>query len=364
MKLYALIMAGGEGKRFWPLSSKQNPKQFLSLTGQKSLIRQTVDRILPLIPINNIFIVTVGEYEGLTLRHIPELPKQNVLIEPQGKNTAPCIAYGTLVIESMCEDAVTVVLPADHAISDEGEFLDTLKFGATLAEKKLDSGKYPLITLGVTPTMPETGYGYIKSTGNLMHSDGVNNAYIVESFTEKPDFETAHRFLSEGGYYWNSGIFIWKTKAIISAFDSILSEWSPYLENITENVSSPGALDAVSGFYNKISPGSIDKLILEHADNTVVLPVTFQWSDVGSWKALDEYLRASGTTAENIIIGDGVAVNSSKCLVIGGAKTVALVGVKNVVVVESENAILVLNKESSQDVKEVVEKLNTSGKFT
>ncbi len=229
-----------------------------------------------------------------------------------------------------------------------------------MAGIKLDSGKYPLITLGVTPTMPETGYGYIKSTDSLIYNEGVNNAYVVESFTEKPDFETARKFLSEGGYFWNSGIFIWRSRAIISAFKSILSAWSEYLDGIIENISR----DTVSAFYNNISPGSIDKLILEHADNTVVLPVTFPWSDVGSWKALDEYLRAGGNEEENIVKGAGVAVNSSQCLTISGGKTIALVGVTNVVVVESENAILVLNKESSQDVKKVVEKLNTTGKFT
>ena len=199
MEINALIMAGGEGKRFWPLSTKTNPKQFLSLVGNKSLIIQTVDRILPLIPIGNIYIVTGDIYADQTLEHIPELPKENLILEPVGKNTAPCIAYGELKIQKTMGDSITVVLPADHVIGDDGQLLQSLSFAVSVAQQKLDSDKYPLITLGITPAMPETGYGYIKTTNSEVAASADLKALQVEKFTEKPDLETAPKFSRAGG---------------------------------------------------------------------------------------------------------------------------------------------------------------------
>jgi mannose-1-phosphate guanylyltransferase len=360
MEMYALIMAGGEGKRFWPLSSRTKPKQFLSLTGEKSMIRQTVDRILPLIPIEKIFVVTVERYAEETLKHVPELPVENLILEPEGKNTAPCIAYGTLRIMSETPDAVTVVLPADHALGDDAAFRDVLLFAADTAGKRLAKGGYPLITLGVTPTMPETGYGYIKAGAEVVASRDGFRALKVNRFTEKPDLNTALAFLKEGGYYWNSGVFVWKTSSIISEFSNILPGWSEYFDNMSDNMRKPSEKDAVSLFYKGIGPGSIDKLILEHSPNTAVIPVDYPWSDVGSWKTLDEYLRKDGD--DNIFHGKGVSVDSSGCLVFGGDKVVALVGVKDVVVVDSEEGVLILNKEMSQEVKRVVEELSKQDK--
>ncbi|KAB2833480.1 MAG: mannose-1-phosphate guanylyltransferase, partial [Candidatus Dadabacteria bacterium] len=232
MNMYALIMAGGEGKRFWPLSSREKPKQFLSLTGDRSLIRQTVDRVLPLIPIENIFIVTVARYAEETLTHIPELPLRNLVLEPEGKNTAPCIAYGTLRIEKKAGEAVVVVLPADHAVGDDEGFRDSVKFAALAAGARLGDGRYPIITLGVTPTSPETGYGYIKAGKDVIESADHFKALDVIRFSEKPDHETALAFLREGGYYWNSGVFVWKTSSIISEFEEILPEWRARFEEL------------------------------------------------------------------------------------------------------------------------------------
>ena len=359
MKLNALIMAGGEGKRFWPLSKKSNPKQFLSLVGEKSLIRQTVDRILPLIPIERIFVVTGDIYADLTLEHLPELPIQNLILEPDGKNTAPCIAYSSLKINKINEDSITVVLPADHVIGDDQEFRNALSFAANVADTKLDNGQYPLITLGVTPTTPETGYGYIKTDIELLSSDNYS-AYKVDKFTEKPDIETALSFLNQGGYYWNSGIFIWKNSSIISAFRDIIPAWQSSFDEISNNLGQLSEKDSVSKFYDTLTPGSIDKLILEHSENTLVIPINFPWSDVGSWSALDEYLRKEDS--ENVIRGKAVSIDSSNCLVYGTEKLIALVGVEGLVVVESEDSILVLNKEKSQDVKKVVEEINKKEK--
>jgi len=360
MEVYALIMAGGEGKRFWPLSKKSRPKQFLYLLGEKSLIRQTVDRVLPLIPIDRIYVVTGEMYAEQTLEHIPELPRENLILEPDAKNTAPCIAYGTLKIKKVNEDSVTVVLPADHFIGDGKAFRDALSFAANVADTKLYNGEYPLITLGVTPTMPEVGYGYIKGTDEKIAVSKEYSALRVERFTEKPDLKTAISFIDQGGYFWNSGIFIWRTSSIVSAFSDIIPMWYGHFDKILKNLDEISEKDAVSKFYKDISGGSIDNLILEHSDNTLVIPINFSWSDVGSWKALDEFLR--NTESENIVRGNAVSFDSTGCLVFGADKLIALVGVEDLVVVESEDSILVLNKERSQDVKKVVDEINKSRK--
>ncbi len=349
-------MAGGEGKRFWPLSSKENPKQFLSLAGEKSLIRQTVDRILPLIPIERIFIGTGDIYADKTLEHIPELPSENLILEPYGRNTAPCIAYGTIKIDKIVRDSITIALPADHIIGDDEEFRNALSFAASVADVKIKNDKYPLITLGVTPASPETGYGYIKEAAEQVADSANYSAYMVEKFIEKPDLETAVKFIQQGGYCWNSGIFVWKTSSIMSAFQRIIPEWGFYFSEISNNLGGPSEKRAVSDFFDSIAGGSIDNLIMEHSDNTVVIPISFPWSDVGSWSALDKYLRDN--EKDNVVKGNAVALDSLGCLVFSGGKQIALLGVKDLVVVESEDSILVLKKDKSQDVKKVVEEIS------
>jgi mannose-1-phosphate guanylyltransferase len=359
MKLYALIMAGGEGKRFWPLSTSDKPKQFLPLLSDKSLLRQTVDRILPIIPIERVFIITVGEYEEETLRHIPELPPENLLIEPEGKNTAPCIAYGSLKISGLDPDSVTAVLPADHAIGNEDEYRKVLAFAYEAANSELKEVAAPLITLGVKSVSPDTGYGYIKAGEQEVLSSTRYKALKALKFTEKPDADTALRFLNEG-YFWNSGIFIWKTSSILTEYCSMFPQWRPSFDEISGSLGSSREARSVADFYAQIEGGSVDKLILERSENTLVIPVDFPWSDVGSWKALDQYLRKDST--ENLIRGSAVSVDSSSCMVLGEGRTVALVGVRDVVVVDTKDAVLVLNKESSQDVKKVLEELDRLGK--
>lgn len=356
-----MIMAGGEGKRFWPLSSKKKPKQFLSLTGEKSMIRQTVDRILPLIPADNVFVVTVDAYSEETRKHLPDIPRENVITEPVGKNTAPCIAYGTLAISKRFPDCVTVVLPADHAIGDDETFREVLEFACDAACVELDNEEFPLITLGIHPTSPETGYGYIKETKEAVFSIDDRRALRVERFTEKPDLKTAESFIEQGGYYWNSGVFVWVNSSILDEFSHLLPEWYAQFGDISDSIGSPDELRSVTSFYEGIDAGSIDTLILEKSKNTLVIPVSFPWSDLGSWKSLDEYLRKDED--EVIARGETVAVDSSDCLIIGDGKPVAVVGVKDLVVVDSEDGILVLDKNRSQDVKKIVEELTKTGKI-
>ncbi|HEX9665155.1 MAG TPA: mannose-1-phosphate guanylyltransferase [Thermodesulfobacteriota bacterium] len=356
MHLFALIMAGGEGKRFWPLSRKDRPKQFLNLIGGKSLLRQTVERILPLIPYQNIFVVTVERYLDETRRHLPGLPLQNIIIEPEGKNTAPCIALGTLKIKKISPDSTILVLPADHAIVDDQSFRDVIQYGQRIANIMLPSSDYPLVTLGVKPRKAETGYGYIKESTELVNSSAHYNAKRILKFIEKPDLKTATNLVNEGGYYWNSGIFIWKTTAILNEFSEILPEWYKYFDGILDSFESSYGNLVFEEFYKNIQSGSIDKLILERSENGVVIPVDFSWSDVGTWQALDEFLRSD--EVENINIGNCISLDSTSCLLFAQNRLIAAVGVKNLVIVETDDAILVLDKDKAQDVKELVERLD------
>lgn len=356
MPLFALIMAGGEGKRFWPLSRKDKPKQFLTLIGRKSLLIQTVERILPLIPIENIFVVTVERYLEETRRHLPGLPAENIIIEPEGKNTGPCIALGTLKIKKISPDSTIVVLPADHGIADNESFRNVIKYGQRIANTMLASNDYPLVTLGVKPSKPETGYGYIKESTELMDSSGRYNAKTILNFIEKPDLKTASDLINEGGYYWNSGVFIWKTATILKEFSEILPEWYRYFDGILNSFDNENGSLVIEEFYRNIQSGSIDRLVLEKSGNGVVIPIDFSWSDVGTWQALDEFLRSNET--ENIGIGNCISFDSASCLLFAQNRLIATVGVKNLVIVETDDAILVLDKNKAQDVKRLVEKLD------
>ena len=356
MQLFALIMAGGEGKRFWPLSRKDRPKQFLNLIGQKSLLRQTVERILPLIPLEKIFVVTVERYVKETRRHLPGLPSENIIIEPEGKNTGPCIALGALKIKKISPDSAIVVLPADHAIADDQSFRNVIEYGQRIANTMLSSDDYPLVTLGVKPYRPETGYGYIKESTELIDSSGRYNAKRILQFIEKPDLKTASALINEGGYYWNSGIFIWKTTAILKEFSEILPEWYKYFDGILDSFDNEHGSRVIQEFYRNIQSGSIDKLVLEKSGNSVVIPVDFSWSDIGTWQALDEFLRSNET--ENIGIGNCISLDSASCLLFAQNRLIATVGVENLIIVETEDAVLVLDKNKAQDVKRLVDKLD------
>ncbi|MGH7900359.1 MAG: mannose-1-phosphate guanylyltransferase [Thermodesulfobacteriota bacterium] len=359
MQLVALIMAGGEGKRFWPLSNKNRPKQFLTLIGGKSMIRNTFERIISIIPIQSVYVVTVESYINETIRHLPELPRENIIVEPEGKNTAPCIALGSLVIEKRMPDSTVVVLPADHAIGNDKRFREAILCGSDVANTKLPSGDFPLVTFGVTPTRPETGYGYVKSSAKLVYKSRGFSAWMVSRFTEKPDLRTAKSFVKRGDYLWNSGIFIWRSSAIIGEFFNILPDWYEYFDNILQKIDTRGETEAIRDFYRKLKPGSIDKLILERSRNTVLIPIDIHWSDIGNWQSLDEFLRKKDQ--ENISIGDYISLDSSSNLLYSDKKKIAIVGVKNLVVVDTDDAILVLDKTSAQKVKDLVDSLPKKG---
>lgn len=342
--MIALIMAGGSGTRFWPASRAGYPKQFLRIAGDKSMLRLTFDRLTPLVPPQRIYVVTAGSQAELVREHLPELPAGNILSEPFGMNTAPCIALGIACLEKKyAPEEAMVVLPADHVIQDIPAFLGSLG----KAEKVAQSGA--LVTFGIVPEYPAVGYGYIEAGEEL--EPGVRH---VARFKEKPDVATATQFLREGNFLWNSGMFCWTLKAIGSAFGEFLPEALSHAREVAELWEKGASESEVAEVYGKMPKVPIDIGIMEPAAKRVVIPVSYGWSDVGSWKALADISGADGDL--NTFQSPGFALDSKDNYIYSN-KFVALIGVENLCLVETEDAILVTTKTQSEAVKNVVEHL-------
>lgn len=347
MKKTALIMAGGRGERFWPKSRKNLPKQFLSLTNDgKTMIQLTVERILPLVDIKDIYIATNEAYKKLVQEQLPALPAENILCEPVGRNTAPCIGLGAAHIHHKYEDAVMIVLPSDHLIKNNAMFAQTLEEACTIAEEG-----HNLVTLGITPNYPETGYGYIKA--NQFSSLG--NAYAVECFVEKPNQELAQQYIDSRDYYWNSGMFIWKVSTILSNIKTFLPEIYQGLEAIHTAIGTDAHEDVLKNIFPKLPSESIDYGVMEKASDIYILPGNFGWDDVGSWLAIE---RIKGSDdRHNTITGNVIALDTTNCTIEASDKLIATVGLNNIIVVDTEDATLICSKEKTNNIKEILEKL-------
>jgi len=344
---YAVIMAGGSGTRFWPKSTKKLPKQFLKLFGNGTMLQNTVKRIENLIPIEQIYVVTNSDYVSLVQDQLPALPPENVIGEAEAKNTAPCVAISAAILEGKDEDAIMVVLPADHHITDPQKFGKVLQS----AIEKAENGEH-LVTIGITPNRPETGYGYIEAE-KTNSAGNKNQALPVKAFREKPDLKKAKEFLKKGGYYWNSGMFIWKTKVILNSFFNHL----PKMYEEAKGAAKKETPEAIDDFYFKAQSISIDYGIMEHADNVYVVPGEFGWNDVGSWLAVHDLAEKddSGNTSD---VEASIFIEASNNLISSDReKAVAIVGLDHIAVVETEDAILVCNLDKAQGVKQVVEQL-------
>ncbi len=347
--MIALIMAGGVGSRFWPLSRKTMPKQFLNIVSEKSMIQMTVERLKPLIDIKDIYVVTSNDQKELVRIHLPELPDENIIAEPFGMNTAPCIALSNLYLKRKYENNETViVLPSDHLIKDEKNFLEKIK----LAEKGADKGY--LVTFGIKPDYPATGYGYIEMSEKLF-----DEIYIVNSFKEKPNLETAKHFLSTGQFLWNSGMFIWKLETIIDEFSKHQPEMMNLIKEISNIWDKEGILASIDEIYKKMPKLPVDIAIMEKAQKKAVIPVDFGWSDVGSWKALYDVLEKDKDN--NVIKSENIVIDSKNNLVLS-KKLISLIGVENIALIETDDAILLVNMNRTEDVKKVVENLKSNGK--
>jgi len=347
MKKTALIMAGGRGERFWPKSRKSSPKQFLSLTDDgKTMIQLTVERILPLVAMEDIFIVTNRDYKDLVREQLPNLPEENILCEPAGRNTAPCIGLGAVQMEKRYGDAVMFVLPSDHLIKYNSIFLNALSDAAEIAEQGES-----LVTLGITPNYPEMGYGYIRFDPEKT----LGRAFRVERFVEKPDLETAKNYLAAEQYLWNSGMFIWKVSAILKALETYLPETCAGLRKIQAAIGTEGEQEVLEREFSALRSESIDYGVMEKAKDIYTLSGSFGWDDVGSWLAV-ERLRKSNEFG-NVVSGNAVTVDTKNCIVQGGKRLIAAVGLEDVIVVDSDDAILICEKDSAGEIKKVLENL-------
>lgn len=352
--MYIVILAGGSGTRFWPLSRKSNPKQLMSVFGGKSMLQRTVERVLPMRP-KRVIVVTNKLQAAETRRqldYIGEVPV-DVIEEPVGRNTAPAIGLAASIIARFDPDGVMAVLPADHYILDEETFRNTLLKAASVAQ----AGS--LVTLGITPTRPETGYGYIETA-----APGGGDAMNVERFVEKPNLERAMEFLATGRFYWNSGMFVWGACTILDAIRRCMPELSAALAQLsfdTELWELSDLKPQIEAIYGGIKGESIDFGVMEKAEGVKVIPASFGWSDVGSWSALPEVMEADGDGNVVINAQGSVSVSSHESLAYGNGKMVALVGVRDLIVVDTPDALLVCAKSAAQDVKKVVEELEKRG---
>lgn len=347
MTTTALIMAGGRGERFWPKSRKNLPKQFLSLTDDgKTMIQLTVERILPLVKLEDIFIATNKVYKRLVLDQLPGLPEENILCEPVGRNTAPCIGLGAIHMAQKYDDAVMFVLPSDHLIKFNNMFLKTLETGATVAKNNTN-----LVTIGITPDYPETGYGYIKF--DPRKSEG--QAYAVERFVEKPSLEVAKEYLATEEYLWNSGMFIWKVSSILKNMQKFMPDTYEALMKIKEAISTPQQDAVLEKEFHSMQSQSIDYGIMEKAEDIYILPGTFGWDDVGSWLAVERIKKTN--EFGNAVSGNIITVNTHNCIIQGDKKLIAIVGMEDTIVVDTSDATLICAKDSAGDIKKVIENL-------
>ena len=349
--MIALIMAGGSGTRFWPASRAARPKQFLQIAGDKSMLQLTFDRLTPLVSAERIYVVTAGAQAALVREHLPQLPAENVIIEPFGMNTAPCIALSLAWLEGLYPaNEPMVVLPADHVIRDTPAFLASLELAAKVAQ----SGA--LVTFGIVPEYPATGYGYIETGKEL--EPGVRE---VLRFKEKPDLDTAAGCLRQGNFLWNSGMFCWTLEAIRAAYASFLPQALETAEEVAALMKSLAPQSDIESAYRKMPRTPVDIGIMEPCPKRAVIPVSYGWSDVGSWKALADITPADKD--KNTFRQPGLALGAANNFVYSD-KFVALIGVDDLCVVETGDAILVSSKSRSEEVKSVVEQLQKQNKET
>ena len=347
-------MAGGKGERFWPRSRVKLPKQFLSLTDDgKSMIQHTVERLKKILNIENIFVVTNYSYVNLVIEQLPDLPIKNILVEPESKNTAPCIGLAAIHIRKKYKNSKMIVLPSDHLIKFNELFIDTLEIGLEAIEKNDN-----IITIGITPTYPETGYGYINFKRNTSINK-IKNIYEVIKFVEKPNFKKAKQYINTGEYLWNSGIFIWNTDTILKCFEEFTPEIYKGLVQIEKFINTESYEKTLKEEYIKFHATSIDYAIMEKVKSIYVIPGNFGWDDVGSWLSLERIKEADNNG--NIILGNIIKIKTSNSIIQGSNKLIATVGLDNIIIIDTEDALLVCNKAHTQDIKEIVEKLKSNG---
>lgn len=342
--LNVLIMAGGRGTRFWPMSTNERPKQFLNLIDDKTMIQKTVDRLGPLVDLDHIFICTGKQYVPLVKEQLPELPERNIIIEPIGRNTAPCILLSTLYINQIYQDSHIVVLPSDHMINDEFEFLNILSTGDAFLNDKKES----IITIGITPNRPETGYGYINYDEEIT---SLNNHKImnVNRFVEKPNLIKAQEYLDDGHYLWNAGMFMFDAKSIINEFKCYYSSYDLLVS--LPAISDEDYYIQLENNYGKCEAISIDYAIMEKSNHICVIPSDFGWDDIGSWKSLERYIPSDDSG--NVIRGNVRLLESANNIIYGNNKEIILLDIDDIFCIDTGEKIVVGKKDSLSKVHEL-----------
>jgi mannose-1-phosphate guanylyltransferase len=346
MKIFAIIMAGGVGSRFWPRSKEKTPKQLLKIFGDSTMIQATVDRLDGLIESQNIFVITNKIQRPEIIKQLKHVPEENIIEEPFGRNTAACIGLASVLVQSKNKDAVTIILPADHIIKEKDKFHDTLKKASEFA---YESGG--LVTIGITPSRPETGYGYIQ----INETPVKDNIYKVYTFAEKPNYATAVRFLNSGDFLWNSGMFIWRTDSILDQIQIHMPDLYSGLEDIKKGIGTPSLGKIISSAYGQLRNISIDYGIMEKSDKVYLTKGNFSWSDVGSWEEV--YQLTPKNEDGNAIEGNVYIEKTVDSYVHSPGKFTAVIGAENLIIINTDEALLVCRRDNSQDVKKIVDYL-------
>jgi len=354
--MHAVIMAGGRGTRFWPRSREKKPKHLLDITSDRTIIQETVDRIKPIIDPKNILVVTGKKQARELKKQLPHVPSGNIIIEPYGKNTAACIGLAALHIQKKSGDDIMAVLPADHAIGNSDEYRKVLS-AAIQAAAQPDT----LVTVGIKPHSPHTGFGYIERGESCGRISG-REVFRVRSIREKPDMIQAQSFVKSGNFYWNSGMFIWKTSAILDRIERFLPELHKGLVKIKKALVTAHEARTLADVYKKLPSISIDYGVMEKADNVFVFPADFGWSDVGSWDTVYELAVKNPQGNAAACSSEAIFENTQNCYVYSPKKLVAIVGAEDLIVVDTKDALLICKKGFSQNVKKVVEKLEKEKK--
>jgi len=355
---YAVILAGGGGTRLWPKSRTKTPKQFLRLTGKQTMMQLSASRLTKFIPWDHIIVVTNELYRTEVQKQLPEVPKQNIIAEPAKRDTALAMLVGALYAQTLDPEAVVLNAASDHIVSNEQEFAKVMKAAAEVAS----DGEH-LVTVGITPTFPSSAFGYIKISDDLRKAHGLS-VFKVASFTEKPNTATARAFISTGKYFWNANMYVWKTSALVKAFEQYVPDMAKLTQPLTK-LSGAKFHSALNKIYDQAETISIDYAISEKANNLVLIPGDFGWDDVGNWDVV--YNLGRKDLAGNVVVSEDdqvktLAIHSQNNLIHTDGRLVALVGVNDMIVIDTDEIIMIAPKSRSQDVKKLVERLKEEGK--
>jgi len=349
MKVFAVIMAGGVGSRFWPRSREKSPKQLLKIFGDRTMIQNTVDRLDGFVELKNIFVVTNKMQKEEIIKQLPEIPTENIIEEPFGRNTAAAIGLASVLIRKIDRDAVLVVLPADHIIREKEIFQAALQSAALYADKEKG-----LVTIGIPPSRPETGYGYIQ----IDETESEENIFKVLTFAEKPNYDTAVNFVASGDFLWNSGMFVWRADTILSEISLHMPELSKSLENIASAEGTSSFEKTLLDEYGQLRSVSIDYGIMEKSHKVFLTKGKFTWSDVGSWEEVHQLSHKDKN--ENSLVGNVYTDKTVDSYIYSPDKFTAVIGLDNVIIINTDDALLVCKRDQAQEVKKVVDfvKLN------